>query len=189
VDLFYLHRDDTRVPVGEVMDSLNREVAAGRARYLGASNWSVDRIREGNAYAAAHGLQGFCMSQVQWSLATPTWNIGPDPTMRHVTPQDANAYAQMALPIAAYSATAGGYFARGTGGFDSPQNRERLQRARELSGTLGCTPTQLALAWLMSQEVSVIPIVGTLDVAHLAEALGAEAIALTREQVQWLAGA
>ena len=41
IDLYYLHRDDPRVPVGEIIDSLNREIAAGHIRHLGASNWPV----------------------------------------------------------------------------------------------------------------------------------------------------
>src|SRR5579862_170257 len=57
VDLYYLHRDDPRMPVDEVIDMLNRCVQSGRVRALGASNWSVARIAEANAYAARHGLQ------------------------------------------------------------------------------------------------------------------------------------
>ena len=48
-----LHRDTPAVPVSRIVDRLNREVEAGRARALGASNWSTMRVDEANAYAAA----------------------------------------------------------------------------------------------------------------------------------------
>lgn len=186
--LCYLHRDDARVPVGEIVDALNHEVGRGRIRYLGASNWSVARLTEANDYAAAYGLQGFVISQVQWSLAIPGWEIGEDPTMRYVTPDDAAAYAALGVPIAAYSASAGGYFSgRGAGGsFDSPDNAARAARAREVAEKLGRTPTQVALAWLLGQEALTIPITGALAPDHIREAVGAVDIDLTPEQVRWL---
>ncbi len=186
VALLYLHRDDPRVPVGEVIEALNAEIHCGRVRCLGASNWSVERIAEANAYAARQNLQGFAVSQVQWSLATPTWAMGPDPTMRYVTPEDAAAYAAMGMPLAAYSATAGGYFGHGTGPFDTEVNRERRHRALSLAEELGCTATQVALAWLLAQAPTVLPIVGALRPGHMKEALAAVEMELTAEQADWL---
>lgn len=188
IALYYLHRDDTRVPVGEIIDALNDQVRLGRLTWLGASNWSTARLREANAYAEGHGLRGFAISQVQWSLATPTWEMGPDPTMRYVRAADAVEYAAMGLPVAAYGATACGYFAGAGGGFDMPANEARRERARSLARELGCTPTQVALAWLLHQEVTTIPITGTSSPAHLAEAVGAFELSLSAEQVGWLRG-
>jgi aryl-alcohol dehydrogenase-like predicted oxidoreductase len=71
IPLYYLHRDDGKTPCGEIIGALNRQIGRGRIRYLGASNWSVARIAEANAYAAQHGLQGFVASQIQGSLARP----------------------------------------------------------------------------------------------------------------------
>lgn len=186
VALLYLHRDDRRVPVGEVIEALNAEIHRGRVRCLGASNWSAERIAEANQYAARNSLQGFAICQVQWSLATPTWTMGPDPTMRYVTRDDAAAYCAMGMPLAAYSATAGGYFSHGTGAFDTEVNRQRRQRALALAQGLGCTATQVALAWLLSQQATVLPIVGALRPAHMKEALAAVEIELTAEQADWL---
>jgi len=191
VDLYYLHRDDPRVPAAEVIEILNAEAGRSRVRYLGASNWSVSRIAEANAHAAAHGLQGFVVSQVQWSLAVPTWTIGPDPTIRYVTPTDANWHFLSSIPIMAYSATANGYFAgvgHESGSFASAENGVRYARAVHLSRKIGCTPTQVALAWLLHQEPTVIPLFSTGSVDHLAEALGATEVALSPEEVGWLLG-
>ena len=79
IDLYYLHRDDGITPVEEVMETLNDQIRRGRVRYIAASNWSTHRMEQANAVAAARGWQGFCASQIQWSLATPNRPIGADP--------------------------------------------------------------------------------------------------------------
>lgn len=186
IDLYLLHRDDSRVPVAEVVEALNGHVQAGRIRYLGASNWSVARLTAANAYAATHGLQGFCVSQVHWSLAEPTWEMGPDPTMRCLTAPDAAWHAATGLPVMAYSPSAGGYFAGRAQSYNTPTNAARRDRARQLAAEMGLTPTQVALAYLLNQPFPVYPIVGTMNGAHLAEAAGALEAELTPEQVAWL---
>ena len=69
VDIYMLHRDDPSVPAGEFIDVLNRHISRGTIRAIGASNWSLERVAEANAYAAAHGLQGFGAMSNQLSLA------------------------------------------------------------------------------------------------------------------------
>ncbi len=189
IDLYYLHRDDPRVPVGELIESLNHEVAQSRIRYLGASNWTVARMQAASDYAAAHGLQGFVASQPQWSLGEPNWQPGPEPTMRCVTDTDREWYAAHSLAVIPYSSTSNGYFATsGERGRDyqNSKNEARLRRAQQLAEVLGCTPNQVALAYLMNQGFLVVPITGTTDPAHLGDALGAVRVPLTPEQVRWL---
>ena len=191
VDLYYLHRDDARVPVGEIIEMLNAEIARGRARRLGASNWPVARIAAANAYAAAHGLQGFAVSQPQFSLAQFNFTPTEDPTLRSLTDADIAWHAESGLPVAAYSSTACGYFAGSTGAgaigqFDNPVSQARRARAQALAAEIGCTPHQLALAYLMNQPFPTIPILGTASEAHLREAIGAAEICLSAEQVRWL---
>jgi aryl-alcohol dehydrogenase-like predicted oxidoreductase len=192
IDLYYLHRDDGKRPVGEIIEQLNGEIERGRLRALGASNWSVERIAEANAYAHAHGLQGFCISQVQWSLASPKWHtesFGPDPVNRTLGQKDLKFHIAADLPIAAYSATVGGYFADTEAGnrtYDTDTNRARRERARELATQLGATPTQVALAWLLCQPVRTVPVFGTNRPEHLQEIMGAVDVRLTPEQIRWL---
>jgi aryl-alcohol dehydrogenase-like predicted oxidoreductase len=115
--------------------------------------------------------------------------MGDDPCMRYVTDEDAAEYARLGVPVVAYTSTASGYFARegATGGaFDSPHNVYRRERARTLAAQLGCTPTQVVLAWLMHQAPITIPIIGTTKVDHLRDALGAVDVSLTEDQVRWL---
>ena len=191
IDLYLLHRDDTRVPVGEIIDALNTHVATGQLRYLGASNWSVARIAAANDYAAQHGLSGLCVSQVHFSLADPKWPVTDDPTMRTMTPEMHAWHTQTGLPAMGYCASAGGFFAgreSAEGGYGTDENLACRERARALAGDLGVTPTQVALAYLRAQPFPVFPIVGTLQVEHLSEALGSAELSLTAAQAQWLQG-
>jgi aryl-alcohol dehydrogenase-like predicted oxidoreductase len=193
IDLYYLHRDDGKTPVGEIMERLNGFIRRGWLRYLGASNWSVARIGAANAYAAERGLQGFVISQVQWGLADPNWmsevRDAPDPTHRCVDLKELAFHAATGIPVAAFSATESGYFADNAGGdalYDNPVSRARRVRARQLAAECGATPTQVALAYLLHERIPVIPVFGTTNREHLDEIVGAVSLTMTPEQVVWL---
>lgn len=72
VDMYWLHRDDPRIPVEEIVELANEFVNQGKVRMLGVSNWSAERLYEANRYAKAHELRPFVMNQVQFSLAETT---------------------------------------------------------------------------------------------------------------------
>ena len=189
IPLYYLHRDDGRTPVGEIMERLNRQIDRKRIRYLGASNWSVRRIAEANAYAATHGLRGFVVSQIQASLAAPNWKPHEEPTIRRLTDEERSWHAGNSIPIVAYSATAGGYFADKPSSddlYDNEASSARRENAKRLALSTGATPTQVALSWLMHQPCLIVPLFSTRCVEHLLEALGASELSLTAEQMHGL---
>ena len=68
IDVYLLHRDNESVPVGRIVDFLNRFHEEGRIGAFGGSNWRAERIAQANAYAAAHGLKGFSVSSPHFSL-------------------------------------------------------------------------------------------------------------------------
>lgn len=184
IDLYYLHRDDESVPVDEIIDALNLEIICGRLRHLGASNWTSARIAEANAYACAQNLAGFIISQPRWSLATV--QNGPADLV------DANVqidwYRENKFPLAAYSATAHGFFdGRDTPAYQSPENLARRERVEQLAHKTNATPGQIALAYLINQSFPVFPIIGTKNVGRLREALQADALNLTRDELHSLA--
>lgn len=197
VDLYWLHHDDTRMPVAEILGCLNDEAARGRIRYFGVSNWHHARLREACEYASTHGLRGFDASQQEWNLAwkrdTRAENPGPGTgkDMRVFTPADHDLHRKTGMPLVAYSAAAGGYFAtngeQSRQAYDTALSRARLSRAQELAEKKGVTPGQIALAWLISQDIPVFPIIGALDAGHLAEYLAAAEVSLSRDEEQWLA--
>ncbi len=191
LDLFLLHRDDTRVPVGEIVHTLNEEVTGGRIRYPGVSNWSTARIAAANEYAQANGLIPLVISQPQFSLAHPNGDPPTtDPAMRFLMPDDAAWHARSQLPVMPYSSTARGYFATdgrsAAKAFDNPITRGRLDRARALAAAKGCTTNQIALAYLLHETFPIFPILGTCRLDHLTDALGAGDVRLTPDEVRHL---
>ncbi|MGV3614841.1 MAG: aldo/keto reductase [Fimbriimonas sp.] len=184
IDLFYLHRDDERLSVAEIVDALDPQVRSGRVRYVGASNWRPERIAEANGYARAHGRAPFVALQNQWSLARPIWEPeGPAP-VRYLTPDDVPALQSLNIAVIPYSSTANGYFGGATPGhFHSPANEALRGRVAEVAEEIGATSTQVALAWLMAQPLKVVPLVGTASETHLEEAMTAPKVKLTDEQM------
>ena len=69
IDIYLLHRDDPKTPVGEVIEALNEAQEQGKIRVFGVSNWTHERIVEANAYAKEHGLHGFSVSSPNFGLA------------------------------------------------------------------------------------------------------------------------
>jgi aryl-alcohol dehydrogenase-like predicted oxidoreductase len=109
--------------------------------------------------------------------------------MRSVIDEDREWYAAHPMAVIPYSSTSNGYFATGGergGDYQNPKNAARLQRAQQLASELGCTPNQIALAYLMHQGFLVVPVIGTADREHLADALGSVRVQLSPEQVAWL---
>jgi len=193
IDLYWLHRDDPRVPVGEILEILQAEKRRGRIRAFGGSNWTAERLDEASRYAEAHGLDGFVASQPRWSLlqyepVSQEKRLEPG-VLLHVNDDDRKRHAASQLPVICYGPTGNGFFAnegKAPEQFASDENRARAARAKALADELGATPNQIALAWLRAQPFPVIPILGTADVDHLRDALGAVNIALTEAQAKSL---
>jgi aryl-alcohol dehydrogenase-like predicted oxidoreductase len=190
VDIYYLHRDDTRVPAEELIEAANEHVTSGRARALGASNWSAARLARANAHAVAKGLHPFAILQNQWSLAEPNWtDLDAPGAVRYVLASEEAQLVELGVPVAAWSPTANGFFAtngaRG-GSYGSDAGRARLARANELAARKGVTPNQIALAYLLCHPVTTIPILGTGSAEHLEDALGAVSVELSAKDLDFL---
>jgi aryl-alcohol dehydrogenase-like predicted oxidoreductase len=206
VDIYLLHRDDTAVPVGEIVDVLNAQHAAGLVRAFGGSNWSHQRIAEANAYAHAHGLVPFTASSPNYGLAEQVldpWGPGCV-TISGPANREARAwYAAQAMPAFAYSSLARGLFSgRITrANYDQMKetldhasqtaychevNLQRLDRAHALAAEKGLTVPQVVLAYLFGSEVPVYPIVGAANGAEFSENVKAFDVHLTPEERAWL---
>ena len=193
IDLYWLHRDDPRVPVGEILEILEAERRRGRIRLFGASNWTAERIDEANRYASEHGIEGFVASQPRWSLLDyepmPREKRLEPGVLLHADADDRKRHAASQLPMVCYGPTGNGFFANEGAApekFATEENLARARRVTELARELGATANQIALAWLRAQSFPVIPILGTARVDHLADALGVVDVSLTDEQARYL---
>jgi len=205
IDLYLLHRDAPTIPVGEIVECLNAELARGRIRAFGGSNWETCRVDEANEYADKHGMTRFAAISNNLSLALPT---GPFYAGLVSTDDMAKRWhAKTGMPLFAWASLARGFF---TGRFrpeirDDPRkmkdpftasmirvyctddNLERLRRAEELAKAKGnFSAVQVALAWVLHQPFTALPLVGLHSNEELASSLAALSIRLSKAEVQWL---
>jgi predicted dehydrogenase/aryl-alcohol dehydrogenase-like predicted oxidoreductase len=189
-DLYFLHRDNLAVPVGEFVDVLNEHRRAGRIDAFGGSNWTAARIDAANAYAATNGLTGFSAVSNQFSLArmlAPTFPgcVGAnEPSFREWV-------ARTGTPVVAWSSQAAGFFAHADAAdlrhaWHDEGNYERRARAEKLAAELGVGATTIALAWVLSQPLPIFPVIGPRSLAELRTTMDALAVELTTEQLTWL---
>jgi len=195
IDLFVLHRDDPNVPVGEIVDVLNELIGERLVRAFGGSNWTPKRLHEAQVYANAHALAGPCLSSPHLGLATPR-----EPTWAgctHATRADLNWYEDQGLPVFGWSAQCRGFFAAESGPtntsnpdlvrvYHSPDNFEKLARARELARQRGVEPVQIAVAWVLNQRATTVALIGPNSVNELQVAVGGANITLNSEEIAWL---
>lgn len=198
VDLYMLHRDDEQIPVGELIDTLAAHVANGRAKAIGVSNWSWQRVQQANAYASRSGAPRVVANSIQYSLAAPKAAVLLPGTV--TLSGDAAAfewYSETQLPVLAWSSQANGFFS----GRYPPDvhddtvvervyyhedNWRRLERATRLAVSRGCTPSQVAMAWLLGQPLDLFAVIGCTQLPHLEESLGTLDLRLTPEEMAWL---
>ena len=197
VDLYWIHKDDESVPVGEVLDALAEHRAAGRIRAMGCSNWSIARQQAASDYAARAGREDFCASQIAYSLAQRSDAVSPHAkwgTGRAMDEPTWDFHRRTGRPVAAYESQARGFFRESRKEqterkFGQDTNLARREIATQLAAELGASPTQVAVAYLLAQPFAVAAIVGPKDAEQLADSLGAGELTLTGEHLTRLQGA
>ncbi|MGE0813588.1 MAG: aldo/keto reductase [Vicinamibacterales bacterium] len=201
LDLYLLHRDDEGTAVEPILDALHAHVTRGHVRRFGVSNWRQARVEAAQAAAAARGLHGVTASSLQLSLAD--WVRTPWPGTRSVSGAAGEAerawYRAQPLWFLAYSSLAMGFFSDARSAdaadrpptlaaqtFDSPSNRERRARVRQLAGARGVSAGQVALAWVLHELPRALAVVGSRQPAAVADAAGACGVSLSEAERQWL---
>lgn len=179
LDLYYLHRLDPRVPVEESVGALADLVRDGKIRAIGLSEVSAATL------ARAQAVHPIAAVQSEYSL----WTRNPEIALL-------DACRASGTALVAFSPLARGFLAgdlRDIGGLEPkdirhnmprfsadhfPKNLELLDEYQRLARDAGCTPAQLALAWVRSRGDVIVPIPGSRVVEHMRENLAAEPIRL-----------
>ena len=183
IDLFYVHRRDSATPIEATMEMLAALVSEGKVRHVGLSEVATETLRR------AHSIHPVSAVQMEYSLLTRDVEEAMLPTCR-----------ELGVALVAYSPFGSGMLTARSGGdiagdMDAlrergeheprfaPQNLEHNLRLvavlGDLASEIGCTPTQLALAWLLAQGDDVVPIPGTRTIAHLEQNTAAARIELS----------
>jgi aryl-alcohol dehydrogenase-like predicted oxidoreductase len=190
IDLYYQHRVDPNTPIEDTVGAMAELVQAGKVRHIGLSEASAETIRR------AHAVHPIAALQTEYSLWT-----------RDVEQEILPTLQELGIALVAYSPLGRGFL---SGRFSSTeelddsdyrrhgprftgenlkQNLALAERVRELAAERDITPSQLALAWVLSRWEHIVPIPGTKRVAYLEENLGAADVQLSEADAQAIAEA
>ena len=180
IDLYYQHRVDPKTPIEDTVAAMARLVEQGKIRYLGLSEAAPATVRR------AHAVHPITALQTEYSL----WSRDPEDEILA-------ACRELGVGFVAYSPLGRGFL---TGRFRSPEdlppddsrrnmprfqgenfqrNLDLVRRVQEMAGEKGCTPSQLALAWVLAQGTDIVPIPGTKRRSYLEENVRAVGVVLT----------
>lgn len=190
IDLYYQHRVDRDTPIEETVGAMAELVSAGKVRYLGLSEAAPATVRR------ACKVHPIAALQTEYSL----WSRDPEQELLATC-------RELGVGFVAYSPLGRGFL---TGRFktfeDLPEddyrrrhprfqgenfdrNLELVRRVEEIARKKGCTPAQLALAWVLAQGESIVPIPGTKRRKYLEENAGAMDVRLSRQELDQIAAA
>lgn len=187
IDLYYLHRWDKQVPIEDSMGALSDLVRAGKIREIGVSEVSATNLRK------AHAVHPIAAVQTEYSL----WTRNPEIAVL-------KACEELGITFVAFSPVARGFlcgdlrdvstlaandirramprFAVDTYAANLPM----LDAYEAIAREVGCTPAQLALAWLLTKDSKLIPIPGTQNIRHLEDNMAAADVVVSAEHMQQL---
>ncbi len=184
IDLYYLHRRDPDVPIEDTVGAMAELVTAGKVRYLGLSEVNAETLRK------AHAVHPITALQSEYSLFNRDLAETALPTAIElgvgVVPYSPVGRGMLTGDLDTMRNLPDDDFRRGLPQFQG-ENLDRnvalAERVHGVAKTLGVTPVQVALAWLLAQNEHIVPIPGTKRVKYLEENAGAAAVRLTEDQL------
>jgi aryl-alcohol dehydrogenase-like predicted oxidoreductase len=184
IDLYYQHRIDADTPIEDTVGALSELVKAGKVRHIGLSEASAATIRR------AHAVHPVTAIQSEYSL----WSRDPEDEILPVC-------RELGIGFVAYSPLGRGFLAgrfrklddlaaddwrrnspRFQGG-NFAKNLALVEKIEDLAAEKDCTPSQLALAWLLAQDDRIVPIPGTTSIDRLEQNIGSADIVLSDAEV------
>ncbi len=193
VDLYQIHRWDSRTPIEETMEALHDVVRVGKARYLGASSMFAWQFAKAQHVAATHGWTPFVAMQNHYNLIYREEE-------REMIPQ----CVDQGVGVIPWSPLARGVLAgnRGRDGekrttrsetdqftdylYSQPTDFDVVDAVADVAADRGVPSAQIALAWLLAKPGVTAPIIGATKPGHMADALAAEALDLTDDEIKRL---
>jgi len=187
IDLYYQHRVDPATPIEETVGAMAQLAREGKIRYLGLSEASAQTLRRASKVHPITALQS------EYSL----WTRDPEDEIL-------SACRELGIGFVAYSPLGRGFLAGRFKSFDDlppddnrrnfprfqgenfQKNLDVVRKVEELAGEKQCTPSQLALAWVLAQGEDIVPIPGTKHRKYLEDNVGAVEVKLTADDLRHL---
>jgi aryl-alcohol dehydrogenase-like predicted oxidoreductase len=191
VDIYYAHRDDKTTPLDEVVSGYDALVKAGKARELGASNYTADRLADITALADRMGVTPYTVLQPKFNLI---WRHEYEGALQDLC-------VARGIAVLPYYGLASGFL---SGKFRKPADWEGSSRAHalnefaenggwamlavmdEVAAETGATPAQVALAWLRTQPGIAAPLASATRKDQLADLIAAASLTLDEAQARRL---
>ena len=185
IDLYYQHRVDPNTPIEDTVGAMASLVKEGKVRFLGLSEAAPETIRR------AHKVHPITALQTEYSL----WSRDPEDELLPLV-------RELGIGFVPYSPLGRGFL---TGKYRSPEDLEQddtrrnhprfqgeafqknldlVEAIKAMADTKGCTPGQLALAWVLAQGDDIVPIPGTKHVTYLDQNIAALDVALTKDDLE-----
>ena len=191
IDLYFFHRDNEALPVGELIEAMEHFVKEGKIRYYGCSNWSAARMQEADEYCRQHGYRGFAANQALYNVGIEYMKAPSDDTLA-VMNKDMRQYhrknpANLAMP---YMAACSGFFHKYlSGGAGAVQNSEYYteeniriaEKLQILAGQYNATLTQVLLGFFTCRDFACLPLYGPRSIQDLQEAMDTFQISFRKE--------
>lgn len=182
IDIYQPSRVDPTIPIEETVGAIKELIEEGKVRYLGLSEASPENIRR------AHKIHPVTALEIEYSLAT-----------RLIEKEILSTARELGIGIVAYGVLSRGLLTGKISGQlengdfrnHSPRfmgknlesNLERVNLLQELAKEKGCSPAQLAIAWVLHQGNDIVPLIGSTKTGSLKENLGALNVSLNREEL------
>lgn len=185
IDLYYQHRVDPTTPIEDTIGAMVELVDQGKIRHIGMSEAAIETIQR------AHEVHPITALQTEYSL----WSREPEDGLLDLC-------REVGIGFVAYSPLGRGFLTGQFQSFDDlapddwrrqnprfqgenfKKNLDLVERVKEMAAEKGCTPAQLALAWVLAQGNDVVPIPGTKRRQYLEENVGAVDVEITREDLE-----
>lgn len=189
IDLYQIHRPDPSTPIDETLRALDDLVRQGKVRYIGSSNFDAWRLTESLWVSEKMNLERFVSNQPSYSILD-----------RYIEQEILPASKNYGIATLAYSPLAGGWLtgkynkevpantrgAKHKWDLQSKENQEKIQKVERLQDIAlknNISLTQLAIAWMLHQDKSIIPIIGAKSMEQLNENLSALNIKLNEDDL------
>lgn len=185
IDLYYLHRKDPDTPIEETVEAMSQLVKEGKIKGIGLSEVNVETLKK------AHAVYPITALQTEYSL----WSREPE---KEILP----ACKELGIAFVPYSPLGRGFltgqikkiedfeesdyrrFSPRFQGENFNKNLQLVSKIGEIANNKGCTPSQLALAWVLEQGDNLFPIPGTKRIKYLEENAASTTISLTKKELQ-----
>lgn len=183
VDLYFLHRDDVSIPVGEVVDFLEQKRLAGHIRAYGFSNWTLKRAMEARAYADKRGAEGFTVNQIYWSMARVRAESIADTTLAAMDEAFHRYHTETGLAAMAYTSQAKGYLSKRyqdrpiapelAALYGGEHNEQVLDTLIPWCREHDLEPSQAIVKWFRRQPFPAVPVVSPNGESQLRQVMDA----------------